>query len=304
MTRFTMFAFLCCFGFLVPNLGAQDFPDEIQDRFDSVDFVLAGSEPIGANVPGFDGSIGTLYQILDLTNGVDSLVLLEYQLGGSSVSDSFGNVSPLSGSIFILGRLDYLERQANQFTLYLEKVTPSVIEGNFEHETVDLEFIDNETLNAGQAKYCFEDQVYPEECGPPVCDGSPNTLLSKNRPLQCIGLCCGVSAQVRLPGVEYCGNPSVLIPLEEFDFSDPDFNLVYEHTSFSTKYESFLSVQRFEIPLLQKGDVNEDGTVNLLDVDEFVDCLSSGKYDYQCDMDCNESVNLLDVPVFIAVLAK
>ena len=164
MTRFTMFAFLCCFGFLVPNLGAQDFPDEIQDRFDSVDFVLAGSEPIGANVPGFDGSIGTLYQILDLTNGVDSLVLLEYQLGGSSVSDSFGNVSPLSGSIFILGRLDYLERQANQFTLYLEKVTPSVIEGNFEHETVDLEFIDNETLNAGQAKYCFEDQVYPEEC--------------------------------------------------------------------------------------------------------------------------------------------
>lgn len=50
------------------------------------------------------------------------------------------------------------------------------------------------------------------------------------------------------------------------------------------------------------GDLNRDGATNLLDVDPFIDVVSSG--DYQVEADCNEDgvVNLLDVDFFIAIL--
>ena len=53
-------------------------------------------------------------------------------------------------------------------------------------------------------------------------------------------------------------------------------------------------------PLL--GDVNLDGTVNLLDVDFFIDRLATGEF--QAEADCNEDgeVNLLDIDPFIAIL--
>ena len=50
------------------------------------------------------------------------------------------------------------------------------------------------------------------------------------------------------------------------------------------------------------GDVNQDGIVNLLDVDPFVAVLATGGF--QCAADINEdgAVNLLDVDPFVALL--
>lgn len=55
-------------------------------------------------------------------------------------------------------------------------------------------------------------------------------------------------------------------------------------------------------PATLLGDVNLDGTVNLLDVDPFVDRISSGTY--QAEADCNQdgTINLLDIDPFIAIL--
>ena len=51
------------------------------------------------------------------------------------------------------------------------------------------------------------------------------------------------------------------------------------------------------------GDVNCDGAVNLLDVDPFIDALSSGDYNLKADINQDDAVNLLDVDPFIAILS-
>ena len=51
------------------------------------------------------------------------------------------------------------------------------------------------------------------------------------------------------------------------------------------------------------GDVNCDGEVNLLDVQPFIDLLSSGGFSDKADINGDGSVNLLDVDPFIALLA-
>ena len=50
------------------------------------------------------------------------------------------------------------------------------------------------------------------------------------------------------------------------------------------------------------GDVNLDGEVNLLDVDPFINVLSSGEYQAEADVNKDGVVNLLDVAAFIDVL--
>ena len=51
------------------------------------------------------------------------------------------------------------------------------------------------------------------------------------------------------------------------------------------------------------GDINQDGLVNLLDVEPFIGVINSGTF--QSEADCNEDgvVNLLDVEPFIALLS-
>lgn len=257
-------------------------------------------------MPGFDGDIGTIHLILDFTDGADFLYLVEYELGDDSISDSFGTVNGLAGSVFLLCQEVYETGEPLTFTLYLENVTPTVVTGNFLHETVDIEFVDAAALEAGEARYCFEYQAGPDYCSEPLCDGSPDSLISENQPLICLGQCCGISGKIRLPGIEYVGQSPTFTESTEFDFSEPDFNLIYLHTSFSTKsyYGTFFNHQRFAIPLFSKGDVNEDGSVDLLDVAGFLDCLNSGIYDFQCDMYCSGTVNLLDVAGFVDALSN
>ena len=54
----------------------------------------------------------------------------------------------------------------------------------------------------------------------------------------------------------------------------------------------------------EKGDVNLDGHVNLLDVTPFINLLSSGQFQAEADMNCDGSVNLLDVSLFVELLSN
>ena len=51
------------------------------------------------------------------------------------------------------------------------------------------------------------------------------------------------------------------------------------------------------------GDVNQDGVVNLLDVDPFVAVLTSGGFQLEADVNQDGQVNLLDVDPFVALLS-
>ena len=51
------------------------------------------------------------------------------------------------------------------------------------------------------------------------------------------------------------------------------------------------------------GDINQDGAVNLLDVDPFVDLLTSSMFQIEADINDDGVVNLLDVGPFVDLLA-
>ena len=52
------------------------------------------------------------------------------------------------------------------------------------------------------------------------------------------------------------------------------------------------------------GDVNRDGSVNLLDVAPFIDLVSFGEFQAEADINGDGSVNLLDVDPFIALFGN
>ena len=51
------------------------------------------------------------------------------------------------------------------------------------------------------------------------------------------------------------------------------------------------------------GDVNCDGMINLLDIEPFVDLLSTGGFDPKADINQDGFVNLLDIEGFVALLS-
>lgn len=57
-------------------------------------------------------------------------------------------------------------------------------------------------------------------------------------------------------------------------------------------------------PMFDLGDVNRDGSVNLLDIGPFIDLLNSGGFQLEADMNGDGVVNLLDVQGFIDALSQ
>ena len=55
-------------------------------------------------------------------------------------------------------------------------------------------------------------------------------------------------------------------------------------------------------PTLILGDVNQDGAVNLLDVNPFVELLTNGQFQAEGDINQDGAVNLLDVDPFVDIL--
>ena len=62
-------------------------------------------------------------------------------------------------------------------------------------------------------------------------------------------------------------------------------------------------VQVEVVSCVLKGDVNGDGSVDLLDVAPFVDALTSGTFVPAADTNCDGEVNLLDVSPFVELLS-
>ncbi|MEM9410627.1 MAG: dockerin type I domain-containing protein [Planctomycetota bacterium] len=65
---------------------------------------------------------------------------------------------------------------------------------------------------------------------------------------------------------------------------------------------TFNAVQINVTPSVLFGDINLDGYVNLLDVADFVDRISTNEYQAEADINQDELVNLLDVEPFVQIL--
>ncbi len=57
-------------------------------------------------------------------------------------------------------------------------------------------------------------------------------------------------------------------------------------------------------PLVLVGDVNRDGSTNLLDVAPFVELLANGQFQLEADVNQDDQVNLLDVEGFVSLLSN
>ena len=90
-------------------------------------------------------------------------------------------------------------------------------------------------------------------------------------------------------------NPQGLIlPL---DSAEPDGPL------FGVGSVASITLTRTDVDLFALGDVNNDGDVNLLDVQLFVVFVSSQTFFPAADINCDGAVNLLDVAPFVELLA-
>ena len=69
-------------------------------------------------------------------------------------------------------------------------------------------------------------------------------------------------------------------------------------------FPTFGSLRITVDPPVQKGDVNRDGLVNLVDVNHFVEVLTSNTYLNEADINCDGTVSLLDVNPFARLLVN
>ena len=66
--------------------------------------------------------------------------------------------------------------------------------------------------------------------------------------------------------------------------------------------EATIRVRTKPTPILL-GDVNQDGSINLLDIGPFIDLVSNGGFQLEADMNQDGAVNLLDIGPFVDVIA-
>ena len=91
------------------------------------------------------------------------------------------------------------------------------------------------------------------------------------------------------------------------DFADWGVFHITGITSLTYTFSDATNFEAFRIDAVgnyEKGDVNRDGIVNLLDVAPFIDLLSTGNYLYEADMNDDGQVNLLDVSLFVVRLSQ
>ena len=79
----------------------------------------------------------------------------------------------------------------------------------------------------------------------------------------------------------------------------PDLDLTVANR-FKNSISVLLNECRFDV---LPGDVNRDGSVNLLDIAAFGGVLISGTYQAEADMNQDGFVNLLDVQPFVVLLS-
>ncbi len=84
-------------------------------------------------------------------------------------------------------------------------------------------------------------------------------------------------------------------PISIADGTDYQWEVLYNSNDVTLRLASTISDLRL-------GDVNADGSVDLLDVTPFVNAVTDGTYIIQADINCDGLVDLLDVSLFVALL--
>ena len=97
---------------------------------------------------------------------------------------------------------------------------------------------------------------------------------------------------------------TITSPAENPPGSIVEFLVTIHNEDFS---ECCTRIHSIEIPepsqnSMLLGDVNDDGVVNLLDVQPFVDLVTSGIFDAKADINLDGAVDLLDIGPFVAIL--
>lgn len=77
----------------------------------------------------------------------------------------------------------------------------------------------------------------------------------------------------------------------------PPFLLTDDIDAYAAKYNPFE-------PLCIKGDVNEDGIVDLLDIGSFIAKVTGNVYCVKADMNCDGILDLLDIAPFVCTLSN
>ena len=117
------------------------------------------------------------------------------------------------------------------------------------------------------------------------------------------------------PTIQPLANPNAnILELLALDFDPPRFEnipigqTVCEYSLITSFYQllinpTFSQNVIYSDPEFEIGDVNNDCAVNLLDVEPFIDRVSSGAYQQEADVNQDGVVNLLDVEPFIDLIS-
>jgi len=285
------------------------FPVEIQSRLDSGEFEITDSDVLGFGI-GSSPFVGAYFEYLDHTQSPpQERVIIRYNIGEDSVFSSTFSYDTTVIDMTGIVHLDASKRYSGPpyaFTLYLEKMdqVDEIIGGIFPHQTIRLAYLNAEALLGGVGSYrdCLIYDKY--ECT------EPDDLSSQDTPQICLAKGCEISATFRLNRISYIPNGTDLeIDLDVFGSGQTEFPPLYEQRqSFPgfPDYEPDQSqslLQRFELAEVQRGDVNRDGAINLLDIDRFVELLVAGDYRFEADVNEDLQFNLLDIAGFVSLIS-
>ena len=301
---------------LVPNASAQfnGFPGEIQKRIDSGDFVITSADTLGLGIDSVSPCVGAYFLYTDTTQSPpEQRVIIRYNIGGDSlyavqIGGQARDDIPMTGIVHLDASQEY-DGPSFDFKLYLEDMDQAdeIIDSFFFNESIRLAYTTVDALLMGEGSYieCLE---YDDK----DCYYQEFDLSSPDQPLICLGFGCQVGATLWMTRIGYApSGTGFAIEIDPFAFGQTQFPPLFEQMQsadnepYGGKYDtSQLLLQRFELASVVPGDVNRDGSVDLLDVDRFVELLASTEYRFEADINKDLNFNLLDVPGFVFLLSQ
>lgn len=288
------------------------FPEEIQSRFDSGEFVITQSDYLGLGIDGFSPTVGAFFEYLDVTQTpAEERVIIRYNIGGDSIFRStfqYDTTDIAMTGIIHMDASKRYEGSFSSFTLFLEDMdqTDEIFTGIFPHSTIRLGYTSAEALISGFGDYRECIDYYDPECMYGTGD-----LFAQDTPQVCLAEGCEIGATFWMTRIGYFPSGTGLeIDLDPFAFGETEFPPLYEQRQSFPGFpdydpdQSQSLFQRFELAPVLPGDINRDGVVNLLDVSPFVELINSGDYRFEGDINRDLRISLLDIPAFVNLLGS
>ena len=223
----------------------------------------------GFSLPGIDSPDGGVFVI---QNGGIDVPLSSIRFGVPASENDFSNELILAGLPF---SAETGEPFIIAFAQYFNGVTMTGTNPSTFNVTFDLT-IDNLGGESFRFEFPFEVTITPNDTGDPVLDA--DTLTPLNLQQTEFFLFKGVPYALELQGF--------IIPALGDEFVN-EFVLFEDTASFAQLWGAISIVA-------DVGDINCDGLVNLLDVEPFVDLLTSNEFDVKGDINQDGSVDLLE----------